>query len=111
MGHLIAGNVDIPAMSWLLVGSIPGVLIGSQVSVGLPETVLRMALAAALALSGLKLLDVPYANEIVVVSLSVGSGRCSFGASSSSSGAAAGSSRRSRSPPNGAHEVARPVRH
>ena len=74
MGHLIAGNVDIPAMSWLLVGSIPGVLIGSQVSVGLPETVLRMALAAALALSGLKLLDVPYANEIVVVSLSVGLG-------------------------------------
>jgi hypothetical protein len=74
MGHLIAGNVDIPAMSWLLVGSIPGVLIGSQVSVGLPETVLRMALAAALALSGLKLLDVPYANGIVVVSLSVGLG-------------------------------------
>jgi hypothetical protein len=48
------------------------VLLGSQISVGLPETVLRMALAAALALSGLKLLDVPYANEIVVVSLSVG---------------------------------------
>jgi hypothetical protein len=33
-----------------------------------------MALAAALALSGLKLLDVPYANEIVVVSLSAGLG-------------------------------------
>ena len=74
MGHLIAGNVDLPAMSWLLVGSIPGVLIGSQISVGLPETVLRMALATALALSGLKLLDVPYANAIVVVSLSVGLG-------------------------------------
>jgi hypothetical protein len=64
--------VDVPAISWLLVGSIPGVLIGSQVSVGLPETVLRMALAAALALSGLKLLDVPYANEIVVVTLGAG---------------------------------------
>ena len=74
MGHLIAGNVDIPAMSWLLVGSIPGVLIGSRISVGLPETVLRMALATALALSGIKLLDVPHANEIVVVSLSVGLG-------------------------------------
>ena len=33
-----------------------------------------MALATALALSGLKLLDVPYANQIVVVSLSVGLG-------------------------------------
>jgi hypothetical protein len=34
--------------------------------------VLRFALAAVLALSGLKLLDVPYANQIVVVSLGAG---------------------------------------
>lgn len=72
LGHLVAGNVDVPAMGWLLVGSIPGVLLGSQISVGLPETALRFALAAALGLSGLKLLDVPYANEIVVVTVSVG---------------------------------------
>jgi uncharacterized membrane protein YfcA len=74
IGHLVAGNVDLPAISWLLLGSIPGVLLGSQIGVGLPERVLRLALAAALALSGLKLLDVPYANEIVVVSLSIGLG-------------------------------------
>ena len=72
LGHLVAGNVDVPAISWLLVGSIPGVLIGSQISVGLPERVLRLALASVLALSGLKLLDVPYANTIVVVSLVLG---------------------------------------
>jgi uncharacterized protein len=72
LGHLVAGNVDLPAIGWLLVGSIPGVLIGSQISVGLPETGLKMALATALALSGLKLLDVPYANEVVVVSLGAG---------------------------------------
>jgi len=72
IGHLVAGNVDLPAISWLLLGSIPGVLLGSQISVGLPERVLRLALAAVLALSGLKLLDVPYANEIVLVSLGVG---------------------------------------
>ena len=59
-------------MAWLLVGSIPGVLIGSQVSVGLPETALRFSLAAVLALSGLKLLDVPYANELVIVFLAAG---------------------------------------
>ena len=47
-GHLVAGNVDLGAIGWLLVGSIPGVLIGSQVSVGLPERILRLALAAAL---------------------------------------------------------------
>jgi uncharacterized membrane protein YfcA len=72
VGHLVAGNVDVPAISWLLVGSIPGVLIGSQISVGLPERVLRFSLAAVLALSGLKLLDVPYANELVLLSLGAG---------------------------------------
>jgi uncharacterized protein len=72
VGHLVAGNVDLPAISWLLFGSIPGVLLGSQISVGLPERVLRLSLAAVLALSGLKLLDVPYANAIVVVSLGAG---------------------------------------
>jgi uncharacterized protein len=71
-GHLVAGNVELGAIGWLLVGSIPGVLIGSQVSVGLPERVLRLALAGALGLSGLKLLEVPYADAIVVVSLAVG---------------------------------------
>ena len=30
-GHLVAGNVDLHATGWLLVGSIPGVLLGSQV--------------------------------------------------------------------------------
>ena len=72
IGHLVAGNVDVPAMAWLLVGSIPGVLIGSQVSVGLPETALRFSLAAVLALSGLKLLDVPYSNALVLVSMAAG---------------------------------------
>jgi uncharacterized membrane protein YfcA len=71
-GHLVAGNVDLGAIAWLLLGSIPGVLIGSQVSVGLPERGLRLALAAALGLSGLKLLEVPHADAIVVVSLSFG---------------------------------------
>jgi uncharacterized protein len=72
LGHLVAGNVDMVAIGWLLVGSIPGVVIGSQISVGLPDTVLRFSLAAVLALSGLKLLDVPYANELVIFSLALG---------------------------------------
>jgi uncharacterized membrane protein YfcA len=70
-GHLVAGNVEVGAIGWLLLGSVPGVLIGSQLSVGLPETTLRLALAAALCLSGLKLLDVPHANLIVVLVLGV----------------------------------------
>jgi uncharacterized membrane protein YfcA len=71
-GHLVAGNVDVPAIAWLLVGSIPGVLIGSQISVNVPDRLLRFALAAALILSGIKLLGVPYANQIVVAALIAG---------------------------------------
>ena len=74
MGHLVAGNVDVPAIAWLLVGSIPGVLIGSQISVNVPDRLLRFALAAALILSGIKLLGIPYANQIVVASLIAGLG-------------------------------------
>jgi hypothetical protein len=73
-GHLVAGNVDLTAIGWLLIGSIPGVLIGSQVSVGLPDRMLRFALATALILSGIKLLEVPHANLIVVVALITGLG-------------------------------------
>jgi uncharacterized membrane protein YfcA len=71
-GHLIAGNVDLTAIGWLLLGSIPGVLIGSQISVGLPDRLLRFALATALILSGIKLLEVPGANLIVVTGVVVG---------------------------------------
>jgi hypothetical protein len=46
-------------MSWLLLGSIPGVLIGSQITVKLPERELRIALATVLLLSGVKLLEPP----------------------------------------------------
>jgi uncharacterized membrane protein YfcA len=72
LGHLVAGNVDLVAIGWLLVGSIPGVLIGSQISVNVPDRLLRFALATALILSGIKLLGVPYANQIVVASLIAG---------------------------------------
>jgi uncharacterized membrane protein YfcA len=58
-GHFIAGNVDMGAVGWLLIGSIPGVLIGSHYSVRLPEAFLRVLLANVLALSGLKLVNVP----------------------------------------------------
>jgi uncharacterized membrane protein YfcA len=57
--HLVAGNVDLGATAWLLVGSVPGVLIGSQVTVKLPEQLLRVGLATVLTLSGVKLLEAP----------------------------------------------------
>jgi uncharacterized protein len=59
LSHLFHGNVDLGAMAWLLLGSIPGVLIGSQVTVRLPEREMRIALATVLLLSGVKLLEPP----------------------------------------------------
>ena len=70
-GHLIHGNVDVHAMSWLLVGSIPGVLIGSHLSIRVPERALRMAFAVVLVLSGIKLVKIPGATTIVEVGLAV----------------------------------------
>ena len=67
LGHLVAGNVDLGATAWLLVGSIPGVLIGSQLTVKLPDRAMRVALALVLFLSGVKLLEPPGANVIVLV--------------------------------------------
>jgi uncharacterized membrane protein YfcA len=57
--HLIHGNVDLGAMAWLLLGSIPGILLGSQITVKLPERSLRVALATVLLASGIRLLEVP----------------------------------------------------
>jgi hypothetical protein len=70
-GHLVAGNVDLHATAWLLVGSIPGVLLGSQVSVSLPDRALRLGLALTLTLAGIKLIDLPGAEILILVALSV----------------------------------------
>jgi len=71
-GHLVAGNVDLGAMASLLVGSIPGVLAGSQVSVNLPDAALRLGLATTLLLAGLKLVEVPGADVIILTVLALG---------------------------------------
>lgn len=48
IGNIILGNVDFALAGLLLVGSIPGVLIGTKVSVRLPALALRCALAGVL---------------------------------------------------------------
>jgi uncharacterized protein len=55
LAHLSADNVDLSATAWLAVGSIPGILIGSQFTVRLPERAIRIALATVLLLAGLRL--------------------------------------------------------
>jgi hypothetical protein len=67
VGHLVAGNVDVVATLWLLVGSVPGVLLGSQVTVKLPDRLLRVALATVLSVSGVELLNAPTALVPIVL--------------------------------------------
>jgi len=43
-------------VGWILVGSIPGILIGAQFTARTHEKALRGSIAGVLALSGLKLL-------------------------------------------------------
>ncbi|MFL5923027.1 MAG: sulfite exporter TauE/SafE family protein [Gaiellaceae bacterium] len=64
-GHLVAGNVDMSAVGWLVIGSVPGVLIASQFTLRMPERVLRVALASVLLLSGIKLLDFPQGDAVL----------------------------------------------
>src|SRR3954471_10622037 len=71
-GHLLHGNVDLHAMAWLLVGSIPGVLAGSHMSIRIPDRALRIAFATILILSGIKLVDVPGATTIIEVGVALG---------------------------------------
>jgi len=55
IGHFVAGNVDMHAVAWLLIGSIPGVLAGSQFTIHVGDRALRFLLPAVLFASGAKL--------------------------------------------------------
>jgi uncharacterized protein len=72
LGHLVQGNVDLRAMYWLLLGSIPGIWLASQFTVRLPQNALRLALAGVLMLSGVKLLHVPESSYVIAVGLGLG---------------------------------------
>jgi uncharacterized membrane protein YfcA len=64
-GHLVAGNVDLRTMAWLLTGSIPGVLISSHFTLKVPDRALRLGLASVLMLSGVKLIDFAGADYVI----------------------------------------------
>jgi uncharacterized membrane protein YfcA len=51
-GHLALGTVNLPLLASLLVGSIPGIIVGSHFAARAPDRVLRPILAATLLLVG-----------------------------------------------------------
>jgi len=55
LGHWHLGDVNLPLVSGLLLGSIPGVWLGSFITSRLPEGTLRPAVAVLLFVTGVKL--------------------------------------------------------
>jgi uncharacterized protein len=55
LGHWRMGDVNLPLVSGLLLGSIPGVWLGSLVATRIPEGALRPAVATLLFVTGVKL--------------------------------------------------------
>ncbi len=55
MGHMALGTVDLVLLGSLLLGSLPGIWIGSHLSAKVPENVLRPVLASMLLIIGIKM--------------------------------------------------------
>jgi uncharacterized membrane protein YfcA len=55
--HVVAGNVDYGLAGTILIGSLPGVWIGTNLATKLPKNALRAALGVVLLTSGLALLS------------------------------------------------------
>lgn len=56
IAYLVAGTINWPVVGMLLIGSLPGVFLGSKSSKFIPERFMRPILATVLAISGLKLI-------------------------------------------------------
>ena len=72
ISHLVHGNVDLGAMGWLLLGSIPGILFASKLTVRVPEGALRVGLGTVLLASGVRLIEFPGYGVLVPVILVLG---------------------------------------
>lgn len=56
--HLLSGNVDLNIVGSLLLGSVPGVYIGSKIHLGIPMKYLRILLSVIIIISGLALIKI-----------------------------------------------------
>jgi hypothetical protein len=56
IGHSTVGTVDWTMLAYLLIGSLPGIYIGSKIGVKIPDQLMRMILAVLLMLVGVKCL-------------------------------------------------------
>jgi uncharacterized protein len=74
IAHIVGGNVDFGLAGNILLGSVPGVILGSNMSVKWPQDILRTALGLVLIAAGIALLGkadtdlVPYALGFAALS-------------------------------------------
>ena len=54
LGHAHLGTVDYDLLAYLLLGSLPGIFIGTNIGIKLPDYVVRPALAGMLMMIGLR---------------------------------------------------------
>jgi hypothetical protein len=71
LGHALFGDLKLDIAAAVLVGSIPGVLIGARISSRAPAALVRTALVIVLLASALKLLDVPNPAVGMVIAVAV----------------------------------------
>jgi uncharacterized membrane protein YfcA len=67
LGHAFFGDLKLDLAAAVLIGSVPGVLIGARLSSRAPAGVVRAALIIVLIASSLKLFEVPTALVLVLV--------------------------------------------
>ncbi|MGY5393526.1 sulfite exporter TauE/SafE family protein [Acinetobacter sp. NigerLNRRAM0016] len=59
LGHMSSGNVDFALLGWLLVGSIPAIIVGTLISSRLPEKIIRKILGITLFALGMNFMIHP----------------------------------------------------
>lgn len=67
LAHMSSGNVDFKLLGWLLVGSIPSIVIGTLISSKMPEQFIRKVLGITLFLLGINFMLHPTKTKPVKV--------------------------------------------
>jgi uncharacterized protein len=57
IAHIVGGNVDFPLAANIMLGSVPGVILGSNLSVKWPQSGLRIALGVVLIAAGVTIMS------------------------------------------------------
>jgi uncharacterized membrane protein YfcA len=68
LGHLFSGNVDFHMLTYLLIGAIPAIIIGTLIGSKLPEHHIRRLLGITLLLLGINFVVNPVKNKIAPIS-------------------------------------------